>query len=215
MYEINDLKADVADIAEMLVNREDFYTYLNADITAGRLGNFLDISTSCSDTQNTTAQTSAMQAMAYLFQQFRRSIEQTEIINAIVRDKLPTITESLERSSNSDLAKNKVSNIITLLANKGLLPNPGQNQDQGQVQINGRHVVNAINNCLTYGNTRISAMQHFTEGQEYTAISVRSIFENPEWVALFKATLSPEDRARLDALAIESYAAIGEVAETF
>ena len=190
--EIDALKADVANFAEMLTYEDNFYQYLNQDSETPILGNFLDILTSCSKTQNAEAREKAVCAVSMVI----RNINILINTNIEIPDKIPQIIEMLEESSNVGEVKVHVADAIKLLGEKNLL----NNQDQ----IHGHHLVNAIDNCLEYENNRISDMENVDADQQNTAASVNAIFRDYDWVASFIKHLSPDDTARFFELADEA-----------
>ncbi len=190
--EIDALKADVADIAEMLTYEDSFYQYLDQDSETPRLGNFLDTLTSCSSTQDADAKKKAVFAVAHVIShtgQTNKAISQ-------IKQKIQQIIEMLEQSSTVDEAKLNISDIISLLGRRGFLQDLSHDQNS--------RLITALDNCLKYGNTRISAMTNVNQIQQDTATSVNAIFGDHDWMASFIEHLSTDDKARFFELADEA-----------
>ena len=190
--EIDDLKADVADIAKMLTYRDNFFQYLNQVSQTPILGNFLDILISCSSTQSADTRAKAVCAVSTVI----RKINILIYTNMEIPDKIPQIIGMLEESSTVDEVKIHVADAIILLGQKNLLNN--------LAQVDVQHLFNAIDNCLTYGNERILAMKTVDTIQLINAATVNMIFGDHAWVASFIGHLSPNDTVRFFELADEA-----------
>ena len=196
---IEALKADVADIAEMLTCDGGFFQYIDENSATPRLGNFLDILTSCSGTQNTDTRKKAVFAIAHLISRTGKTITLSQEATDQITQRIPQIIEMLEESSVVYETKFDVSDIINLLGKRGFFNVLTHDQN--------RRLIIALDNCLAYNNVQISAMLDVDESQQNTASSVCSIFNENSWIIGFKARLLADDRALLDQVEFNARAA--------
>ena len=114
--EIDDLKANVADISDEIAKNETFYQYLNQESTRQPLGDILKISTSCSKIQNHETQTKAVSAVANALKRLGNGIELNEWSIFQVKANFQNIMEMLAEFSEVDNNNPNISTIINCLS---------------------------------------------------------------------------------------------------
>ena len=199
--EIDAFKADVADIASMLINHGTFCHYLNEEASNPRLGNIFEISTSCSQTQNVETRRKILDVIERVLIntgpiQSRKAIKLTDQATNQIAPKIEQIIEMLEESSAVDETKQYVASIIDLLGKWGFF--------QAMPHDQNSRLINALSNCLIYDGEPISSHIDTDDEQDRTVIILNQMLFRSEWMASFIKGLSPEDAARLYNVADEA-----------